>query len=637
MRDGTPPRPQRAPRSRGLLSRHREGGTGQRNAAASPPRSRRPHDQGGDAPNPYRAYQPHAGMTSARFPAVGATGARMPGMPGADPGMSMWQAAPHHHGLTLFHDGNAGHLWRGEVASLLGEAVLGVGILMWLAYLVGTVGAVALAVLALGLPWLLAGPLAIPPRNAAEPGRPLKWIGRLRCLLTLGLIPMHYHTILPVVYLLLFGISLCGRLREGGRVAATRTCLAPGELEKVADDLHVGAVVAAVLGPLLATLLFILLGERILLVSLGSFIFFLLSTNSDSFLDALPPARRAFLLAHPEATNQDDEDDEDEDPEEWREIRLPEWYQQGPTRVGQGIREIRDGLGLAGGIRGGGVALWALGLLALVGGGLGVLEVFYLTDYLGQPSFYLGPLVAAEAGGLGFGAALAGGLARKGKGRPTLLAGVASTGVLLAGLALLPRMPVLYGVAFLLGTANAVAVGGAWHMLAGEATGLQRRALAAGESFVVALSGLVGAALFALFYQGSDILPRLAPLARYFPGWPIAELLVDTGLGLVVAAVVCGLLLILGGEKKKAKRAKGSRVRAGGRDGRGPGRLPALADDDERARSDELPAARGMWDDDEGASGEWERQDYEADYGSEYGEEDDSRASRSITGYGPST
>ncbi|HET9111257.1 MAG TPA: hypothetical protein VFN78_10570, partial [Ktedonobacterales bacterium] len=40
-----------------------------------------------------------------------------------------------HNGFALFHDGNAGHLWRGEIMSMLGESALSVGVIIWLAYL----------------------------------------------------------------------------------------------------------------------------------------------------------------------------------------------------------------------------------------------------------------------------------------------------------------------------------------------------------------------------------------------------------------------------------------------------------------------------------------------------------------------
>src|SRR5262249_29293089 len=195
--------------------------------------------------------------------------------------------------------------------------------------------AVAGAVAALGLPFVLAGPLAAPFENAHNPDRALKWLGRLRMVLALGLVAMHYRTILPVVFALLFILSICGRLCDALRTAPIRTCLAPGEPEHVASDLHIASALVAVLGPLLAALFYVLLGERILLVSIGSVVFFALSANSDTFLDALPARRRAFLLAAPTSSEEDDEDeDEQQTPEEWRERALPEWYQQGPTHSG---------------------------------------------------------------------------------------------------------------------------------------------------------------------------------------------------------------------------------------------------------------------------------------------------------------
>src|SRR5262249_47007996 len=125
--------------------------------------------------------------------------------------------------------------------------------------------------------------------------------------------------------------------------------------------------------------------------------------------DTLPPPRRAFLVATAEAVALEGEmplvadDEEEDDPEQRREEELPEWYQQGPRHALQAIADIRAGLGLAGasGSRSG--ALWALGVLALVGGGLAVLEVFYVTEALGLAAFYLGPLLACEGAGMAVG------------------------------------------------------------------------------------------------------------------------------------------------------------------------------------------------------------------------------------------
>ena len=552
---------------------------------------------GGEAPSPYRPYQSYAGIT--RMPDVAkaqemVTSARIQAV-----------QMGHHHGFAFFHDGNAGHLWRGEVTSLFGESILSVGIVMWLAYLTNSVFAVALGVAALGLPWLFAGPIGTKLRDAPEPGARLAWIGRLRILFALGLVPMHFFTIYPVVYGLLFAIAFCGRLREHLRIAATRTCLAPGELERVSNELHVGAAVVAVAGPLLATLFFAIVGERVLLVSIGAAAFFLLSMNSDGFLDALPKDQRAYLLATPEPVDPEKEwetgdldefpDDADMDLDVRRELRLPEWYQQGPETGGQAFAELRAGLGLAGGRKSSRWSLTALATLALVGGGLTVLEVFLLSDRLNLPSFYLGPLLAAEGAGLALGA-LAGGGGR-GSGRAAWVFGMVGSGLTLALLILSPFVPLTLVLALLLGLMNAVAVSGARRVLLAGFTSIERRAIAAAEAWLVAFSSVVGALVFAFFYGGTAGLGPLAKFSFSFAGWPLAVLLPGAGLSLALIGIVFGTLAGGGGgesefEEEQAESPGASLAR---------GRTPRGDDWGDQAGADEsayMPASGGGdWDD----------------------------------------
>src|SRR5262249_3102397 len=146
-----------------------------------------------------------------------------------------------------------------------------------------------------GIPYILFGPLAAPLEHARDPGPWLRRFGYVRVVCALGFVAMHFLTLYPVVFALLFGVSFFGRLRAALRVAATRVCLAPGEFELVANDLHVGAAVVATFGPLLAGLLFLMLGERILAVAIVAAVALLLSANSDGFLDPIPSIRRAYL------------------------------------------------------------------------------------------------------------------------------------------------------------------------------------------------------------------------------------------------------------------------------------------------------------------------------------------------------
>lgn len=581
-------------------------------------------------------------------------------------------AAPndaHHLRFAIFHDGNPGHLWRGEFGSMLGEAVVAAGVVMWLALLTSSPMDVAYALIAMGLPALVAGPLGATLTRVEEPARLFKLFGRLRVAFALALIAMHYLTILPVLYLLLFGISLCGRLRSSLRVAAMRACLAPGEPERVAASTHFAAVIVAVVGPLLASFFFILNGERILLVSIGAAAIFLLSTSADALVDALPPQRRAFLLARPEQENADDRPDVgdpdgesgstgevDDDAEgagdietliERREAALPEWDQWGPGTVGEAIADLKAGLRLAGSAGASTTALRALAALALVGGGVSVFEVFYVTDHLLQPTFYLGALLAAEGAGLAVGATLWSDLGRRGRGKGAMLIGTIATGLALALLASATAVPLALMAAIGVGVGNAVAVEGAREALRAGFDGVERRALAAAESLLAAICGITGAALFVLFHHGYDLKQHgAAKSATLLAALTPSQLFFIAGLGLVAAAIVHTVLMQGGGFLERERARQAAQQAAKGRSG-ARGRVPPGSggfgqdDPDDLDASGAFPAAGGGWDDDESDDGGYgepnQRWDDESDeyqdsrYGPTYDDprDDDSRYERS--------
>jgi hypothetical protein len=511
----------------------------------------------------------------------------MPGAAGLDPfaasAPGIGQTAAHletiqrkRHGFALFHDGNAGHLWRGEVASLLGESILSVGVIIWLAYLTGSPLQVTIGLLALGLPWLAFLPFAPGFENSRDPGKPLAWAGRIRMVAALGVVGMHFLTIYPILYALLVLIGLMGRVRQALRVAATRVCLEPGEIELVSDDVFVGAALTSVIGPLLAAALFLALDQRVILIGVVAAALFLLSSNSDGFLDALPEERRAFNLVTTTNATPDDaarkdlidaarahDLSEDASVDEnapltpaQRARAMPEWYQIGPRQPFQVIAEIRAGLGLAGGHAASATALLALAALALAGGCMGVLEVFYVTDWLGLPVYYLGALVALEAAGLTLGAFLAGSGRLRPGGQPALI-GLVFSGVALVALAVAPFAYVAYGATLLLGIANGVSVSVARNLLRAGHDGPERRALSAGEAALTALASAAGALFFAIFYQGSS----RASFGSHplFPGLPLGLLIGGMGAGLIVAGFI---LVINPGLRDRVTAPKAERTKS---------------------------------------------------------------------------
>jgi hypothetical protein len=496
--------------------------------------------QSGRFQRPAEPYTPPASPATAYGPAYGGqwTSARTPAV----------EDSRHHLRFAIFHDGNPGHLWRGELGSLLGDAVLSVGVIMWLAMLTYSPRAVGLGLIALGLPALLAGPVGVTLTRVEEPARLFKLLGWLRILFAAALITMHYLTIFPVLYLLLFGVSLLGRLRTSLRIAAMRACLAPGEPEHVAASSHLAAVGVAVAGPLLATLLFILDGERILLVAIGAAVFFLLGVSADALVDALPASQRAFLLAVPSDLDEDvyapaveEPDAADDDPEalmERTELALPEWEQWGPGNVREAVEDVANGMRLIGSRAVSLSAMRALSVLALIGGGITLFEVFYVTDHLNLPTFYLGALVAAEGAGVALGATLWRDLGRAGSGRVSWLVGMLGVSLALGALVLVGTIQPALLIAVALGAANGLAVEGARQSLRAGFDGVERRAITAGESFITALCAMAGVAIFALLHRGYAVTRHGKVVVTLLQSFPVTLLFLGAGVGLAIAALL---------------------------------------------------------------------------------------------------
>lgn len=319
--------------------------------------------------------------------------------------------------------------------------------------------------------------------------------------------------------------------------------------------------------------------EHIILVAIGALICYLLSSNSESFPDALPPERRAFLHAQPilpsaserELRHQADDMDDDEahatggvripdddlaDPALRRERDLPVWYVQGPQSIGQGIRDIRDGLGVVSTTPGGTLALGAIALCAFVGGGLATILLPFLVYGLSLSLFELGPVLAAEGAGIALGATLFGGRSERSRPAVRLTLGLALAGAGLVLLVLLRSAPVLYAGALVYGLGGAVAVLGARLILYTRRNGPEQRAVAASEDFITALAAVLGALTFPVFTFGTLFVPQAAKFARFFPGWPLADGVLGAGAALGIAGVAVFLLLSRKPDAKKTNAAE---------------------------------------------------------------------------------
>ncbi len=185
----------------------------------------------------------------------------------------------------------------------------------------------------------------------------------------------------------------------------------------------------------------------------------------------------------------------------------------------------------------------------MVGGGFTVLEVFYVLYILPAPISVLGVLLAVEAGGMALGAVFA---PSREEWRPGVVIGMLGTGLGLVALATFQTVAIAVGACFLLGLMNALAVTGARRGLRAGFNGRAQRALTAGEGFITALCGVVGIGLFLFIYLGPAALPRVAlALLGFlrFPAnwWSLPEVLLGTGVIMIVTSLIFAALLLVSG------------------------------------------------------------------------------------------
>src|SRR5258708_7422487 len=220
---------------------------------------------------------------------------------------------------------------------------------------------------------------------------------------------------------------------------------------------------------------------------------------------------------------------------------------------------------------------------------------------------------------MALGPLLAGNALTRNKWRGTFMTGMMGAGLALALLGLLPMMPLALALMLVLGVMDALAVSGARHGLFVGFDGMERRALVAGEGWVVALCGLVGALAFAIFLGGSNGLRLPIKVTQ----WSVTDLFALAGIALALAGVLCGTVLssntmprVKGKKRGKGKNGKGAKgKKAGDSSGksRSPGRLPAL--DGDEGDSGYLPATgeHEAWEGDDQWGGD--QDEFAASYG----------------------
>ena len=442
--------------------------------------------------------------------------------------------APKDHLLS----GNIRRLWISEIASIAGDVILGAGVVIWYIQLTFQFVPVALLIMALAAPTALVSLFAGSLAARRDPRRILLLLGVLRVALAGLFIAMHYHTIPQLVLLLAFGLSLASNMRGALRRAAVAHGVPIRARGLLASGDQLAAGILSVLGPALATLLFILNGERIFTIAVGAAICYLVAFIGESQAEPLPdkilyqrPAGEVLAVAN---VWEGDEDEAEDSRVIKAEAQAQVWELAAPPTPAAALADIGAGMRIAGTSSHAQAAFWALSLLAGVGGALAVAQPFYVWIDLQLPPYTLGLLFTAT----GVGAAIASAIAveLRAGGRIFLPVGLLVSGI---GLIALPRMtdlPHALAVVCILGAANVLAIRGGQMLLLQHFIPVEQRAVASAIAAVMACStfiGIVGAYCF-LHGLGSVVKPL-----------GLENTLIVGGIGILLASVVTTLQLLL--------------------------------------------------------------------------------------------
>jgi MFS family permease len=299
-------------------------------------------------------------------------------------------------------------LWLKQSVTALCDALFGTTLIIWVSVRTDSPFAVGLALAALGVPYALCGPFAEAATERWSRRRTMFVTDVVRGLLTfflcIAVLPsIDPNRALAIICLLCFFIGLMSRFSLAGQRSAITAVVRPKEHARGISRIQGSVAIMAIVGPILAAMLFLLLGPTPLpgLVLAGFLL--LLSAGGAQAMDQRFTARiravRMKRLRRAESQKgetgaQDLVVEEAEEEEPWSRSVLRSGIADGL----KGIRLVRRQ-------RPFGTIANIVALVAFVGGIFNVLEVFFVSTYLGYPAPFLGLLVSANAAGVLLGSA----------------------------------------------------------------------------------------------------------------------------------------------------------------------------------------------------------------------------------------
>ncbi len=292
-------------------------------------------------------------------------------------------------------------LWLKQSITALCDALFGATLIIWLSARTNSPLYVGLALVALGAPYALFGPFA---EAAAE-----RWSRRRTMFVTdvvRGLLTFFLCvTVLPVftpkralaaIYLLCFCIGLMSRFSLAAQRSAITAVVRPSEHARGISRIQGSVAIMAIAGPILAAMLFLLIGPTPLPGLIVAGFLLLLSAGGAQAMDQqftakvlAVQARRQRRAAPDGETGEQETEAEEAEAEPWTRSVLR-------SGIADGIKGVRLVLQQ----RPFGTIASVVALIALVGGVFNVLEVFFVATYLGYSGSYLGLSLSANAAGV---------------------------------------------------------------------------------------------------------------------------------------------------------------------------------------------------------------------------------------------
>lgn len=297
-------------------------------------------------------------------------------------------------------------LWLKHCMTALGDAIFSTTLIIWMATQTRSTLYVALALFALGLPYALCGPFA---DAAAERWSRRKTMfvtdvvrGILTFLLPLALLPFFSpHRALALICVLCFFIGGMARFSQAAQRAALHVIVPPSEHARGISRVQGSVALITIFAPILAAVLFVLLGQNpIPGMFFASFVLLLSAGGAQAMDRRLTQKVMAIRMRQRErglgpdgrpltpddlANDQVEEDDE--------EVWTPSVWKAGWANSVGALRLVlrqRPFGSIAG----------MVALLAFAGGMLNTLEVFFVSSYLHRPFPYAGLILSAHAAGI---------------------------------------------------------------------------------------------------------------------------------------------------------------------------------------------------------------------------------------------